>query len=74
MAKLQGGKNDFRKMQYHVIFTQRLVGLLGKSVDFSNICCILLVSIFLRPYIVHFQRYWDLNVAPRVNLHIKTAA
>ncbi len=39
-AKLQGGKNDFRQ-RHNVIFTQSLVGLLVKPVDFSNLYCIM---------------------------------
>ncbi len=37
-----GVKMTSERWQHHnVIFTQRLVGLLVKSVDFSNLCCIM---------------------------------
>ncbi len=39
-AKLQGVKMTSERWQHHVIFKQRLVGVLEKSVDFSNLCCI----------------------------------
>ncbi len=35
------GKNDFRKIDHNIIFTPRLVGLLVKSIHFSNLCCIM---------------------------------
>ncbi len=41
-AKLQGVKITSERWQhYNVDFTQRLVCLLVKSVDFSNLCCII---------------------------------
>ncbi len=41
-SKFQEGKNDFRKIAVLLCyFTQRLVSLLVKSVDISDLCCII---------------------------------
>ncbi len=41
-TKLQDGKMTLERWQYHYfIFTQRLWGLLVKSIDFNNSCCII---------------------------------
>ncbi len=65
--KLLGGKNDFRKMPTSFYFSQKLVGLLAKSIDYcdqSNSCIKDLFNNFLwyLTYLkalntVYFQRY-----------------
>ncbi len=41
-SQIIGVKMISERQQHHnVMFTQRLVGLLVKSVDFSNLCCII---------------------------------
>ncbi len=52
-AKLQGGKMTSERWQHHnVTFTQRSVGLLVKSVHFSNLCCIM-------------YQWWPLQIGER---------
>ncbi len=57
-----GVKMTLERWQHnYIIFTQRLVALLGKSV-LSNLFCIMCQwwQLVLRSYKVHFQRYCDI--------------